>query len=55
VDTFQDFKCHRLILSVASNVFQAMLYGNSKEGKMGPDEPVPLFDIDPKVFDCAMR
>jgi len=42
-----------MILSVASDVFQAMLYG--KEGKMGPDEPIPLFKVDPQVFECAMR
>jgi BTB/POZ domain len=55
VHIFQNFECHRLILSVASDVFQAMLYGNFKEGKMGPDRPIPLVNVDPQVFDCAMR
>jgi BTB/POZ domain len=53
--TFQDFKCHKLILSVASDVFQVMLYGSFKEGQMSPDNPIPMLNIDPEVFECAMR
>jgi BTB/POZ domain len=55
VDTFQDFKCHKLVLSMASDVFQIMLYGPFKESKMGPDEPIQLANIEPQIFDCAMR
>jgi hypothetical protein len=51
----QDFKCHKAILSMASDVFQKMFYGSFKEAKMGPDEPILLKNVDPLVFECAMR
>jgi BTB/POZ domain len=51
----QDFKCHKLVLSLASEVFEIMLFGDFKEAKMGPNEPIPLDKIDPEVFECAMR
>jgi BTB/POZ domain len=51
----QDFKCHKVILSVCSPVFEKMFCGNFKEAKMGPDEPIRLDKIDPLVFESAMR
>jgi BTB/POZ domain len=51
----QDFKCHKYVLSMASDVFKAMFFGHFKEATMGPDEPILLDNIDPLVFQCAMR
>jgi BTB/POZ domain len=51
----QDFKCHKLVLSIASVVFEKMFNGTFKESKMGPDEPILLRNVDPRVFDCAMK
>jgi hypothetical protein len=43
-------------MAMASDVFEVMLYGPFRESKMGPDEPIELAsDIEPEVFDCAMR
>jgi BTB/POZ domain len=51
----QDFKCHKVILSMTSVVFEKMFFGHFKEVKMGPDEPILLERVDPEVFDCTMR
>lgn len=51
----QDFKCHKLILSACSPVFETMFFGHFKEAKSGPDEPIHLDKTDPLVFECAMR
>jgi hypothetical protein len=51
----QDYKCHKKILSTASAVFKIMLYGQFKEAKMGPDEPILLGEVDPPVFECTLR
>jgi hypothetical protein len=40
---------------MASVVFEKMLFGNFKEARMGPDEPILLDKVDPQVFECAMR
>ena len=53
--SFQDFKCHKVILSGRSPVFEAMFSGHFKEAKMGPDEPIIFDKIDPEVFESAMR
>jgi BTB/POZ domain len=52
---FQDFKCHKQILAKASNVFQAMLFGNSENVKLGPDDPIQLEIGDPYAFSALMR
>ena len=51
----QDYKLHKEILSLASDVFKAVFRGGFKEAKMGPDEPILLKEVDPSVFECTMR
>jgi BTB/POZ domain len=51
----QDFKCHKVILSGCSPVFETMFSSHFKEAKMGLDEPIQLDRIDPLVFESAMR
>jgi BTB/POZ domain len=52
----QDFKCHKYVLSMASDVFKAMFFGHFKEATMGPDEPILLdYNVDPLVFKFAMK
>lgn len=51
----QDFKCHKVILSIASVVFEKIFYGDFKEAKMSREEPIRLDKFDPDVFECAMR
>jgi BTB/POZ domain len=52
---FQKYKCHRMILAVASVVFETMFYGAFKEAKAGPDEPILLDNVSSESFVCAMR
>ncbi|XP_059468357.1 BTB/POZ domain-containing protein 1-like [Neocloeon triangulifer] len=49
------FHCHKLILSAASKVFQAMFYGYFQEANKGPDDEILIDDSEPEVFDAAMR
>jgi hypothetical protein len=42
-------------LSLASDVFKAMLLGHFKEANMDPDEPIELKNVSPNAFDKAMR
>jgi hypothetical protein len=51
----QDFKCHKLVLSACSPMFETMYFSHFKEAKMGPDEPIWLDRIDPQVFESTMR
>jgi hypothetical protein len=52
---FQEFKCHKLVLSLASSVFDAMLFGHFREAQLEPDEPILLDKVSPKAFRCAMK
>jgi BTB/POZ domain len=52
----QEFKCHSLILSSASPFFKKLLEGVHFKGpKMGRDEPIALENIEPEVFESAMK
>jgi hypothetical protein len=51
----QDYKLHREILSHSSDVFKAMFGGSFREAKMGPDEPILLGDVNPPIFESALR
>jgi BTB/POZ domain len=52
---FQEFKCHKLVLSLASSVFDAMLFGHFREAQLEPDEPILLDKVSPQAFRCAMK
>ncbi|XP_065334375.1 BTB/POZ domain-containing protein 6-like [Cloeon dipterum] len=50
------FKCHKLILARASEVFAKMLYGDFKEGQKSKDDAIVIeTNISPNAFDSAMR
>ncbi|XP_059478998.1 uncharacterized protein LOC132198790 isoform X2 [Neocloeon triangulifer] len=49
------FKCHKLVLSVASKVFQIMFYGDFVEASKTPDDEIVIDDTLPAVFETAMR
>lgn len=53
----QIFKCHKLILSVASVVFEKAFFGDTrfKESDAPRDNPIPLKDVSTETFECAMR
>jgi len=44
-----------MILSVASVVFETMLYGAFKGAKAEPDVPILLHNVSSESFECAMR
>jgi hypothetical protein len=52
---FQEFKCHKLVLSLVSKVFDAMLFGHFREAQLEPDEPILLDKVSPQAFRCAMK
>ncbi|XP_059468430.1 uncharacterized protein LOC132192469 [Neocloeon triangulifer] len=49
------FRCHKIVLSVASRVFQAMFHGGFNEAKKGPDDEILIDDTSPAIFEAAMR
>ncbi|XP_059486844.1 BTB/POZ domain-containing protein 1-like [Neocloeon triangulifer] len=49
------FKCHKLVLSVASKVFEVMFHGEFAEASKGPDDKILIEDTPPAVFETAMR
>jgi BTB/POZ domain len=49
------FKCHKLVLSVASCVFEAMFFGNFSESMIKRDEPLDIHNVTLGAFKCAMR
>ncbi|CAB3360871.1 Hypothetical predicted protein [Cloeon dipterum] len=50
------FKCHKLILARASEVFAKMLYGDFEEGQKSKDDAIVIEkNISPDAFDSAMR
>ncbi|XP_059486599.1 BTB/POZ domain-containing protein 2-like isoform X2 [Neocloeon triangulifer] len=53
--TSKIFKCHKLILAVASKVFETMFHGNFAEANKGPDDEIKIDDTEPMAFDAAMR
>jgi hypothetical protein len=51
----QDFKCHKFVLALASEIFERMFFGVFKDVKLDPNQPILLNKIDPEVFECALR
>jgi BTB/POZ domain len=49
------YKCHKLVLSVASGVFEAMFFGDFAESTKGRDEPIDLKDVSVEAFECAIK
>ncbi|XP_065335945.1 BTB/POZ domain-containing protein 2-like isoform X1 [Cloeon dipterum] len=49
------FKCHKLVLSIASPVFETMFNGNFSESKREVDEEIVIHNTSPKAFDAAMK
>jgi hypothetical protein len=53
--TYKDFPCHKVVLSGCSTFFKTMFQSSFKEATMGVDDPIPLDNTDPEVFECVMR
>ncbi|XP_059487056.1 uncharacterized protein LOC132203357 [Neocloeon triangulifer] len=49
------FKCHKVILAKASQVFAALLFGHFKESSKEKDDPITIQDVSPTTFDLAMK
>lgn len=47
----QVFKCDKVTLACASPVFETMFSEDSR----GPDDPILLEEVDPRVFDSSMK
>lgn len=45
------FACHKLILSAASPVFEAMFYGELAE----KNDPIPILDVQPEAFRALLQ
>jgi ADP-ribosylation factor protein 1 len=51
-NTIKQFKAHKLILAARSKFFEALFYGNFKEGAQAE---VEITDVDPAVFEIILQ
>ncbi|XP_059486621.1 BTB/POZ domain-containing protein 8-like [Neocloeon triangulifer] len=49
------FKCHKVVLARASNIFAVMLTGHFNEASKNKDDTINFSDTLPETFDFAMR
>jgi hypothetical protein len=51
-NTIKQFRAHKLILAARSKFFEALFYGNFKEGAQAE---VEITDVDPAVFEIILQ
>ena len=52
VSCFQTLKSHRMILAMASPVFEAMFFGGLQAQN---DEPIKILDVQPDAFKVMLQ